>query len=109
METRETLKVKKGDAVVVSVDLEVREKYDAKNEVYLEAELPWSREKKKKPPFLIFDVYVGIYMGMKYVPTNKAKHGIIQSAKHSFFFNDHEVFIDPKYIQVVSEINESIG
>jgi hypothetical protein len=101
--------VEKGDGVIVTEYLEVQEKRDAHNNPYFAAEIPYSSREKKKAPFMIFDAIVGVYVGMKYIPTNKAKHGVVNSALHGFFFNDREVFIDPRYIKVVARFADSIG
>lgn len=102
--------VEKGDAIVITEHLEVEERRNAKNEAYFTAIIPYSfANKKSKPPFMIFDSIVGIYIGMKYVPTRQARRGIVQSAQHGFLFGDREIFIDPKYIKVVSRFVDSMG
>lgn len=80
---------------------------DANNGKFMVAELPWQNVKDKKRPYTLFETIVGLYMGMKYVPERQAKRGVVQVARHSFLFSDREIFIDPRYIDVVSRFNES--
>ena len=100
--------VEKGDAVVLSEFLEVKEEKDPYNVGHWVAVPPWTRE-KKKPPYNVFDVFVGVYTGMKYISQRQPRRGIVQVPMHGFFFSDREVFIDPKFIKVVARFNESIG
>lgn len=102
--------LKKGDAVRLVEALEAQEMSSADNVKYWVAVRPWhmAPENESKAPHKLFDVFLGIYMGTKYIPVfdRRASRGRIDKLLHSFMFNNSEIFIDPKYIEVAAKLDD---
>lgn len=97
--------IKKGDAVTLKEPLDVQEVKDAAGKTFWQAVRSWKKDDKH--PYTLFNSVVGIYMGMKYVPRQVGRAGVLNSAQHGFYFNGCEVFIDPELVIVVAELEKA--
>jgi hypothetical protein len=93
--------IEKGDAVVLAVPLEVRELKDAEGNPYLSTvTLSVKSNDDIKPPYMLFECLVGIYLGRKYIPQRQHRRGIIRAGLHAFLFGTREVYIDPDHVTI---------
>jgi hypothetical protein len=93
-----------GDLVVPNRQLEVVKVTVDKNTFYYDTKV--GHEPDIKPPFMINNVFAGIFIGMKYV-TQRKRNQTLTIPKYRFAFDTLLVFINPQHVDIISRFDEA--